>query len=88
MKTNKVILGVIGGLATGAILGVLFAPNSGKNTRKKIADKSKTLKDNTKKDLDKLMQKLDEKYQSVSETANKFLHEGKAKIENEIAKKN
>lgn len=88
MKTNKVILGVIGGLATGAILGVLFAPNSGKNTRKKIADKSKTLKDNTKRDLDKLMQKLEDKYQSVSETANNFLHEGKAKIENEMAKKN
>lgn len=88
MKTNKVISGVIGGIAIGAILGILFAPSSGKKTRKKIADKSKALKDNAKGDFDKLIQKIDEKYQSVSENANKFLHEGKSKIENGVAKKN
>ncbi len=88
MKTNKVILGVIGGLATGAILGVLFAPHSGKKTRKKIADKSKAMKDHVKEDFDKLIQKIDDKYQSISDDAHKLLHDGKAKIENEIAKKN
>lgn len=88
MKTNKVILGVIGGLATGAILGVLFAPHSGKKTRKKIADKSKAIKDHAKEDFDKLIQKIDDKYKSISEDAHKLLHDGKAKIENEIAKKN
>lgn len=95
MKTNKIILGLIGGLATGAILGVLFAPDSGKKTRKKITDKSKELKDNVKNDVDKLLQKIDEKYKSVSGDANKLYNEGKelaqegkAKIENEIANKN
>lgn len=88
MKANKVILGVVGGLAAGAILGILFAPSSGKKTRKKIADKSKELKDNAKADFDKLIQKIDEKYQSVAEDAHKLLHDGKSKIENEIAKKN
>lgn len=88
MKTNKVILGLIGGLATGAILGILFAPDSGKKTRKKINDKSKELKDNVKNDMDKLLQKIDHKYKSVAGDANKLVHEGKAKIENEIANKN
>jgi gas vesicle protein len=84
MKTNKVILGVIGGLATGAILGILFAPHSGKKTRKKIADKSKTIKDHAKGDFDKLIQKIDSKYQSISEDTHEFLHKGKSKLKNEI----
>ena len=88
MKTNKVILGLIGGLAAGAILGVLFAPDSGKKTRKKITDKSKELKDNAKGDFDKLLEKIDSKYQSLSEQSHILLNKGKEKIEEEIAKTN
>jgi len=39
MSIGKLALGVLGGVAAGAILGVLFAPEEGKKTRKKIADK-------------------------------------------------
>lgn len=82
MKTNKVILGVIGGLATGAILGILFAPQSGRKTRRKIKDKSKEFKDHLKDDFDKLIQKIDKKYESVSHNAHEYLHNGKVKTEN------
>jgi gas vesicle protein len=34
MKTDKVILGVLGGIAAGAILGILFAPEKGERTEK------------------------------------------------------
>lgn len=88
MKANKVILGVIGGLATGAILGILFAPQSGKKTRRKIKDKSRELKDNMKEDFDKLIQKIDSKYQAISHDAHEFLHNGSSKTENEIKQKN
>ncbi|MEO8254446.1 MAG: YtxH domain-containing protein [Flavobacterium sp.] len=88
MKTSKILLGLIGGLATGAVLGVLFAPNSGKKTRKKIVNKSKALKDDAKGDLNKLIEKIDHKYKSIAEEANKLVHQGKSRIENEIAKKN
>lgn len=47
MKNSvKIAIGVAAGLATGAVLGVLFAPNKGKETRQKIADKAKELGDN------------------------------------------
>lgn len=43
MKASKVVLGVLGGVAVGAILGVLFAPEEGKKTRKKILSKGNSL---------------------------------------------
>ncbi|MFV0553299.1 MAG: YtxH domain-containing protein [Mangrovibacterium sp.] len=46
MSTNKVILGALAGLAAGAVLGILLAPDKGSETRRKIVDKGgETLED-------------------------------------------
>jgi gas vesicle protein len=37
-NTEKLLLGVLAGAAVGAGLGILFAPDKGINTRKKIKD--------------------------------------------------
>jgi len=39
MSSSKVLLGVLGGVAAGALMGVLFAPSEGKKTRKKFYPK-------------------------------------------------
>lgn len=44
MDTGKVLLGILAGATAGAILGVLFAPAKGSDTRKKISKKAKTLR--------------------------------------------
>lgn len=41
MKGNtKVILGILGAVAAGAVIGLLLAPEKGTNTRKKISSKA------------------------------------------------
>jgi len=39
MNSGKVLLGLLAGVAVGATLGILFAPDKGSSTRKKISKK-------------------------------------------------
>jgi hypothetical protein len=45
MSSGKVLLGVLAGVAAGAFLGILFAPDKGLNTRKKIVKKGEDYAD-------------------------------------------
>jgi gas vesicle protein len=42
-NNTKLILALVGGAAVGAVLGVLFAPDKGSETRRKIFDTAKDL---------------------------------------------
>jgi gas vesicle protein len=53
MKSDKIILGVLGGVAVGHYY--LFAPEKGDKTRKKIMDKSNDYADELKDKLDTLL---------------------------------
>jgi gas vesicle protein len=45
MNTTKILLGFVAGAAIGGILGILFAPDKGTETRRKLAEKSSDLSD-------------------------------------------
>ena len=62
MKTNKIILSVIGSAATGALLGVLFAPEKGSETRKRILNKSHDYIDGTKNKVKTLLGSTPKQY--------------------------
>lgn len=51
-NTAKIGIGVVAGLATGALPGILFAPEKGKVTRKKIMDKEKDVVNKFNKTMD------------------------------------
>lgn len=81
MKTSNVVLGVIGGLAAGAILGVLFAPDKGENTRKKIAKKSGELKDNVKSSFNDFLTSVEDQYHNIVSKTEDVVEEGKSRLE-------
>jgi gas vesicle protein len=55
---GKIIAAAVAGIAAGSVLGVLFAPNKGKDTRKKIKDKANDLAESVKNIVDKGKEKL------------------------------
>ncbi len=48
MSSGRVLLGLLAGVAAGALLGVLFAPEKGSVTRRNIAKKSEDYVDDLK----------------------------------------
>ena len=73
MGSGKVLLGLLAGVAAGAVLGVLFAPEKGSATRKKISKKSddyaETLKEQFKEFLDSLSEKFEQAKEEITDTA-------------------
>lgn len=69
MKSSKVLLGVLGGVAVGAIAGILFAPEKGSKTRKKILDKGKSYAKDAKGKFADLTKDLASKYENILDDA-------------------
>ncbi|MBK7762883.1 MAG: YtxH domain-containing protein [Bacteroidetes bacterium] len=73
MKTGNVILGVLAGVATGAILGILFAPHSGAKTRRIILSKGEGYADAIKDKVDEYKGVLNNKYQGMKDDLDTFI---------------
>jgi gas vesicle protein len=75
MKSGKVLLGVLAGVAVGALLGVLFAPDKGWNTRKRISKKAEDITDDLREKFDEFLDsisvKVDEVKHDVADFADK-----------------
>lgn len=76
---SKVLLGVFAGAAAGAILGVLFAPDRGVETRRKIGEGSKDIATNLKDKFADLVDGIADKYESAKEGATDLINKGKDK---------
>lgn len=84
MKSGKVFLGILAGLATGAALGILFAPDKGSATRKKISKKGEEYADEFGEKYNEFITGVKNKFVTAKDEAVQMAENGKAKAE-EIA---
>jgi gas vesicle protein len=73
MKNNNLVLGLLGGVAAGTILGLLFAPAKGSETRKIIADKGFEFNDNLIDTVCKLSGKITQTITELKNDSQKIL---------------
>jgi len=69
MSTSKTLLGFFAGAAVGAALGILFAPDKGTETRRKIAEQSNDLADNIKGKFSDLVDGVKDKVSTLKTEA-------------------
>ncbi len=55
MKSGKLILGVLAGIAAGTLIGVLFAPDKGSESIKKITERGESYLDSIKSRFNALL---------------------------------
>lgn len=67
MSSGKVLLGLLAGVAAGALLGVLFAPDKGTVTRRKIAKKTEDYADGLTEKFNEFLDAVNEKFDDVKE---------------------
>ena len=82
--TMKVLGALVIGAATGATLGVLFAPKKGSETRKNILGSAKKLTRNFKEKIDDEIKDLKKKATKEAKDLKKKVNKVENKVENKV----
>jgi gas vesicle protein len=81
MNSKQMLLGVLGGIAAGALLGILFAPEKGSKTRRRISEKGGDFADTVKGKLNELLGVITEKFDQVKEETRDLTGQNKARTD-------
>ena len=84
MNSGKVLLGVLAGVAAGAALGILFAPDKGSSTRKNIAKKGSDYADELGEKFNGFIDSITDKSDTVKQEAMNMVEKGKQKLNDAI----
>lgn len=75
---GKLFLGVLTGLAVGAALGILFAPDKGSETRKKLIEKGEDYAETIRERFNEMVDSMNEKFEKVKNDVEKGMSKAKA----------
>ena len=76
MNSGKILLGVLVGVAIGATLGILFAPDKGSSTRKKISQKRDEYADELEEKFNEFIDSIPKKSETVKEETTHMAENG------------
>ncbi len=79
--SSKIVVGFLAGAAVGALAGILFAPDKGSNTRKKISSKSGELTDSVKSSFNDFIDGVKQTYSGAKEEVEEFGSKAKARLD-------
>jgi gas vesicle protein len=80
MDTSKVVLAGLAGLAAGAVLGVLLAPEKGSRTRKHIINKGNEYAEDATDKFNDVLESITDKYESLLKDVERMSMKAKAKF--------
>lgn len=83
MSSGKVLLGLLAGVAVGATLGILFAPDKGSSTRKKILIKGDAYADELGEKLNTVVDSVKDRFEAMKGEATRMAGKAKARAEAE-----
>lgn len=94
MKSGKLLIGLLSGAVAGAVAGLLFAPKSGRDTRKAISQKGDDYIKGANKGIHDLTDSLNHKMEALksktkanlsSSKSKEKMHEAKAEMHNKAS---
>ena len=81
MNTGKVVTAVLAGVAVGAALGILFAPEKGSVTRRSISRRTKQFTDDISDKANEFIDNMTERFELAKDEASQLVETGKHKAE-------
>ena len=82
MSNSKTLLGIVAGAAIGALAGILFAPDKGSETRKKIAENTGDLADSVKSSFGDFVDNIKNVYADAENKTEEYKDKARAKMNN------